>query len=237
MLRSNWLFVFASLAVAAGGMQISSATGLPDGGPVGVIRGEVTDSSGAPISGAKVYCERPGLVVKVTPTTTDGNGKFEISGLAIGTYIVFASKEEAGLPDTSSSFYADRPEEVALSQMRPAANVVVEMPPRAGELHGTVTDAESGEPIAGAQVRLTRSGDPNRFLQFASGLKDGMFKVLIPAGRRIDVSVSAGGYQTWGSHIGPVKPGTETNLRISLQKGSSRSGAHDGAPKTGPAPI
>jgi large repetitive protein len=224
VLRSSWLFVLASLALAVGGMRISRGTDPPDGGPVGLIRGEATDSSGTPISGAKVYCERPGLVTKVTPTITDGNGKFEISGLAVGTYLVFASKEEAGFPDTFSSFYADRPEQVALSQTRPAANVVVGMPPRAGELVGTVTDARSGEPIAGAQVRLARSGDPNRFLQFASGLKDGRFDVLIPAGRGIDVSVSAGGYQTWDSHIGPVKPGAETDLRISLQ------GGYNGAP-------
>jgi len=187
------------------------------GRPEGVIRGEVIDPSGSPVPGARVYCERPGIVTKPIPATTDQNGRFKIPRLKLGTYMVFASKEDAGYADTLGSFYADPPSKITLYVLQPVADVTVRMPPQAGVLTGSVKDATSAEPIVGAQIRLTRSEDSERFVQFASQLGDGTFKRLVPADKGIDISVSAEGYQTWKSHLDPVKSGTEINLDISMQ--------------------
>ena len=226
MSRSTTLLTLALiLSAAPEGTQMLGASELQAGPPEGavregVIRGEVIDPSGSPVRGARVYCERPGIVTKPIPALTDQNGRFEIPRLKMGTYMVFASKEDAGYADTLGSFYADPPSKITLFAQEPVANVTVRMPPQAGVLTGSVKDATSGEPIVGAQIRLTRSEASDRYIQFASRVGDGTFKTLVPADKGIDISVSSANHYTWKSHLDPVKSGSELNLDISMQSAS-----------------
>ncbi len=77
---SRIVLVIAVLFALSGAAQAQTA---------GIIRGQVTDESGAMIPAAKVTVSTGAGVVKVV--TTGGDGSYVVSGLADGTYTVLAS--------------------------------------------------------------------------------------------------------------------------------------------------
>jgi carboxypeptidase family protein len=218
------LALFLTSATQAGTqMTIARDEGAND--RIGIIRGEIRDSEGKSVSDVRVYVQRPGRVTKPAPVVTNDEGYFEISHLKVGSYLVFVSKEHEGYADTGSSFYADAPEQIVLTSEKPVVSVVLTMPPRAAAVMGNVTDADSGEPIPGAQIRLTRSADPQRWIQFAASLGDAKFSTLVPAHQKIDVMISAAGFHSWSSQLEGLEPGTERELSAVLKR-ETASGPH-----------
>jgi hypothetical protein len=58
---------------------------------VGSIAGVVRDASGAVLPGATVEVASPALIEKLRSTTTDGNGRYQIPALSVGSYSVTIS--------------------------------------------------------------------------------------------------------------------------------------------------
>src|SRR5688572_17047348 len=72
----------------------------------GTLEGVVRDLEGKPITEATVLAaeERVGRSRRFK-TITDSNGKFVLSKVAPGEYVVKAYKESAGIPDAFTSFH------------------------------------------------------------------------------------------------------------------------------------
>ncbi len=162
-------------------------------------QGKVTDqTSGDVISGATVYVfnELLGAALGSLPAvTTAADGTFQIPGLAPGTYQILVIEPNHGALETTLTVPAGgaTPPPLALSMGPPSA------------LSGTITEAASGLPLAGAVVFLFRTSDgslaastpANDQGQYQlSGLAAGTYDVVVdPPGYTQqlipDVSVSA----------------------------------------------
>jgi len=194
----------------------------------GVIQGTVLDEVGRPLQGAKVHAELHGVLVAkaIRYVESDEKGTFAIDRLAYGTYDVSGQKEEDGYPDSSFSFYTDKPvaTSAVISPEHPAATVALKLGPKAGVITGTVRDALTGKPIP-ASFMLRASS--KRWMGTSQPSK---FRVLIPSATDISVEVSSAGYKTWvydgsGSDSRPLRlePGSEMRLDIRLEAAFDKS--------------
>src|SRR5579871_63869 len=163
----------------------------------GVIRGTVVDEVGQPIQAAKVHAELHGVPMAkaIRYVESDQNGEFAIDRLDYGTYDVNGQKEEGVYPDTSFSFYSDKPlaASVQISPDRPIATVALKLGPKAAIMSGTVRDALTGKPIP-VGLMLRRADNSKNFLSTSA---PPTFRILIPASADVTVEVSAPGYKTW----------------------------------------
>jgi hypothetical protein len=137
----------------------ASATALREVVGRGVILGTVSDSTGAPLRGATVR-----LVGTDFSARTDLSGAYRLEGLPVGRYLVAADHPgyaAFGVPaaEWELELAAEAPARVDL-QARNVAAVVTRLcagrPPEPGRATARVTlvNSASGEPIAGALVRL-----------------------------------------------------------------------------------
>jgi hypothetical protein len=135
-----------SVTAQAGGYQSQTATSVVGGGSTATqnfaltssastLTGTVTDAvAGTPVSGATVSAG-------TASASTNANGVFTITGLAPGTYTATAS----------ATGYAAQSASVTIT----AASTTTQnfaLSPNPGTISGTVTDAATGAPIAGATV-------------------------------------------------------------------------------------
>lgn len=144
------------------------------------ISGVIQDSiSQRPIAGAKVCISSLNL-----EALTDANGNYSLTGLLIGTYpvIVLAVNHQ------SMNFMAS----VVPGETNKADFVLI--PLTNGLIKGTITDAATGEPVAGASIEIEGSA----MLAAASegdgtykmvGVPPGTYKVLIINAEYADASV------------------------------------------------
>jgi hypothetical protein len=134
----------------------------------GWIVGQLTDAhSGAPLSGIGVYVSAPDDMsspAKTLSGTTDSKGNYAIGPLPTENYRVFY--QQCCAP---TSAYAD---EYYNQQFYQAPNLVPVTAPKrtklgnepmyvGGVITGRVTDAVTGEPLAGVEI-FVRSSDPQR---------------------------------------------------------------------------
>jgi thermitase len=119
--------------------RINAARAVGDGAPVlpGSISGQVTDTeNGSAISGAQV-------TDGTRTATTDATGEYTIADVPAGGYEVTASKE--GYQSASLTVNV-------ISGGTSTANIPLNEVVLPGSITGSVTDAETGSPIAGATV-------------------------------------------------------------------------------------
>jgi protocatechuate 3,4-dioxygenase beta subunit len=156
-----------TVQASAAGYQKGSAAGITveEGGTAeavevrlskgGVVTGRVLESrTGKPVLGATVRAELsgggPGGMIRIgdgqseNEAETDAEGKYEIAGLAPGTWTLTASH-----PD-----WSDTTARVELKDAPVTADIRLG---RGGSIGGTVT--AGGRPVPGAQVGLAPSGD------------------------------------------------------------------------------
>ncbi|HCJ09660.1 MAG TPA: hypothetical protein DHW14_00640 [Clostridiales bacterium] len=129
------------------------------------VSGTVTSAAtGRPLAGARVVVmDQAGI--HVTTVLTDGAGRYEVEGLAAGSYTLLFQAADF------------RSERTGVS-LDPGDAVVVDqaLEPDPGALRGTVTDAVTGEPLAGAAAVLrTAAGVP-----VGSALTDDRGVFLLP---------------------------------------------------------
>jgi hypothetical protein len=175
----------------------------------GVISVKVVDQTGAPKSSAIVGMYPPPGVLSVgaiPECRTDSSGICARKGLQLGTYVIWAKKPADGYPDLSFDFYSHLskrnngrrvfPAVVSLTSLRPAANVVFKLGPKAAKLTIETVDESSGARVDEKTIILRRADDPNDFLSVGQGSSS---TILIPPDEDIQIEVVAEGFKSWRS--------------------------------------
>jgi hypothetical protein len=162
----------------------------------GQINGVVTDEAGSPVAHAQVSPQLKGVYVRHTLRTivkTDDKGRFEVDGLRMGEYAVYAFKEDEGYPDISIPLYRTRPAPGArLSADHPTANVNVVIGPKGGIVRASVRDAVTHAPLPSQLVLQKADGSAMVYLSEAPD-----FQVLLPADTEVLLEVRVEGYKPW----------------------------------------
>lgn len=175
----------------------STATSKP-----GTISGRVVNESGRPLRNARVSLERVGsmtqrMSAETTMTTTDREGKFEVSGLQSASYRIFAFREG----------YAPliRDLEHSHALLYHVGDSVTLTLTKGGVITGAVT-TQAGEPIVGVRVRavVVHSANslpfPYNRTSFSASTDDrGIYRIYgLPEGTYV---VWAGGGGEMGSSV------------------------------------
>lgn len=208
-------------------LPIFLLAGVSFGQGYGSIEGTVTDEGGMAISGATVYAFRIGPMTSVIPTAeTDAAGYYIFKRLDYGRYAVAPAKPADGyprpfdVPNCTQMKYA----EIELSDENQSAKSDLRFGKKAGVLVGTVSDADSGNPVD-ANVEFRCIVDPSQFVS-GSGLTNARFRVLVPSDTPISMTVSQTGFENWhftrNGVVEPIllAPGETLALEIRLKKNS-----------------
>jgi hypothetical protein len=144
------------------------------------------------VAGGTVYAVPQFLTFDgTTPRSakTDAKGEFDFrGGFQLGTYKLYARKDEDGYPDPLKAFYAHlkgEAQSVAITDDHRSATVKVKLAERAGVMAGRVIDAASGAPVKAFLFFL--DGDGNR----REILADGEYRAVLPAGKDLILMVTA----------------------------------------------
>lgn len=175
------------LGMSASG-QLPTEDGSGDGSDdlYGTVTGTVSDAdTGDACEGATVTIEYHGILRE---DTTDDEGRYTFNSVPI----CFCLKTVTALKDG----YETQSLDVGVSKMTVVDFQLVPDggdDPYGGTVTGTVTDAETGQPIEGALVRITHHGEVSEALTD----EDGRYTVTgIPLCYCLkDISVSAEGYE------------------------------------------
>jgi hypothetical protein len=190
----------------------------------GTIEGTVLDQNGLPVRGARVYAEPIDGVntnhgTRLNSAVSDTNGKFVLPGVVAGLNLVMAGKEQEGFCNT---LFAALTEDVAVvprvvvtaGEVSRGVAVVLST---CAKLSGTVSDATTGMPMPGAQIRLIREDDPKLDVLIASN-RYGKFEFTVP-NIPYTLEVSAPGYEGWKRSGIRLAAKGMADLEIRLRKG------------------
>ena len=186
-------------AVVQSGMTTLSSFGLLS--DPGSIQG-VVQSGSSPIVSAFVSVSVLQGNTVISSTLTDGNGDYLITGLQPGNYVIKAGAAGYQLGVQGVSVVADQTVTANFS-----------LSPDPGTISGTVTDAITLNPIAGASVQILQGTT-----LLSSGLTDSNGNFIFPsfAPGSYTITVSAAGYQTFSISTQVVSDRTTTTA-IALQ--------------------
>jgi Carboxypeptidase regulatory-like domain len=121
--------------------------------------------------------------------STDGDGRFQIEQLKIGTYSVFAVKEDEGYTMENQS----PGQTITITNEQPLAVVTLRMSPNGGILTFSVKDKTTGKPIP--EVRITYQAVDAT--SSGSGRHPSNFRLTLPTATDLIVVLSAKGYKSW----------------------------------------
>lgn len=142
---------------------------------------------------------------------SDSTGHFEISGLALLNYHVYASKPQDGYPNADPAYSDENQAAIALSRDHPSGSVIISLR-KAGMLIADVRDKTTGKPVSASYKlsvpkRWARQGELSHPL-------------LIHPSTDVRLEVSATGYKTW-FYSDESNPSRQLPLR--LESGEQRS--------------
>lgn len=200
---------------------IMMATCFPETG--GRVAGVVLDQSGIPLPNATVFI---GTVARGPSTQTDGEGRFVLEGVPVGTVGLHAYKVSDGYPYDIFAFFT-MPEEkepfVEVVSGQTVANVVIQLGARAAFLNLYITD-EKGSP-RDAELFFSRPdlGKTGNYERGAQSKEESLMVPPVP----FRLTVEARGFEPW--HYGGnewqtdkglirLKSGQNLNLSVHLRK-------------------
>jgi hypothetical protein len=211
-MRASWFatsFLLVSSCVAQA--QINE--------PNGRITGTVVDQAQQPIAGATVMAvETLNQSLNNPPSAkSDSTGQFEITGLTLRSYHVYASKPQDGYPEADPAYSEENQSAIALSPDHPSGSVIISLR-KAGMLITDVRDKATGKPVSASYTLSV----PKRW-QTQGQLS---YPLLIHPSTDVMLEVSARGYKTWSYYdaSNPLHPqplrlesGEQRSLRIELE--------------------
>jgi hypothetical protein len=218
------LVVLAALSVA-----LQSDQTIPAG--FGAVAGEVIDArTRKPIADATVVAERDDIEgsSKVPHATTDEEGKFFLSEVPPGRYVMAASKEQDYYPDIDNAAFAvdlAALPKVSVRAGQVTGGVVVPVE-KGGKLLGVIQDSRTRAPVVSALIRVSRVDNPKLWLRTGPDIH-GHFELVIPD-CPFNLEVTAAGYRRWtfdqkGREVLQVKPETTKELLILLEESDGRT--------------
>jgi hypothetical protein len=159
----------------------------------------VFDPSGKAVKGARVSATPLETSVSgmIPMAVTNSSGEFNLVLPSLGLTRIYAVAEEQGYPDTSGSLYASPTNKLPEVKLSPGltlddVDVVIT---RGVKVHISIRNETNKEIIRTARVRFQASDAPDEWTSMTTAL-DGTLDTVLPS-RRLDISVSASGYQPW----------------------------------------
>jgi hypothetical protein len=179
----------------------------------GRITGTVVDQAQRPIVGAYVMAvETLNQNLNNPPSAkSDSSGHFEITGLALRNYHVYASKWQDGYPEADPAYSDENQTAIVLSPDQPSGSVIISIR-KAGMVIAHVRDKTTGKPVS-ASYKLSVPKRWERQGELSHPL-------LIHPSTDVMLEVSASGYKTW-FYSDESNPSRQLPLR--LESGELRS--------------
>jgi hypothetical protein len=214
--RSAILLVLLALPTYAQVGQASSSVQ-----PAGTISGFVLDPQDRIVEHASVCTSSFSNNKTMTNcrTVTDQNGRFTIEQVPMGSYSVFAAKEEDGY-----SMLEQIPgQKVVLTADRSFAQLTLKLGSRSGRLTGTARDKQTGKPIGPeGKLSITYVSVEENSTGSIERLDGSNLRASLPAGKEFIIFVTAPGYAPWfyvNNQSRPtlrLEPGEEKALDVEL---------------------
>jgi hypothetical protein len=158
-----------------------------------VIKGQVFDDQGRPVSGANVIATpEGGLRGRVPSPSSDSRGEFNIVVYKSDGFKVTASKPADGYPSSSNPFYyptEDSSVRVLVLEGEPAPFATIRFGPKAGNIAGRIVDAETGRVVEDFQINLCRAEVPKYCYRQSAKHSSGQFNILVPAAPVYDTDI------------------------------------------------
>lgn len=213
-----------------------------------VIKGQVLDDQGRPVSGAVVNANPDGgLRGRVPSASSDTRGEFTIVVYKTDGFKVTASKPADGYPSSFNPFYYPTEDSLAhvwVQEGQAAPFVTIRFGPRAGRVVGRIVDAETGRVVEDVQLTLCRAEVPKYCHRHSAKSLGGQFNILVPASTPFTVQASASGYKDWYEAEGGDQPvpvqvasGATKVLSVSLERLSARGDGGNSTALGAPLPL
>jgi hypothetical protein len=187
--------------IVAGGMLYFSPqmTIVPPQPTTGTVTGKIVDAStGQPLSGVSVVVESDMAI----HSETDATGSFMLSDIPAGLQSISFSL--LGYSAVSAKM------EIAAGFVIDLGTLPLSPNPTTSVLKGSITDAESGQPIVGATISFSGSSDGSAVTEL-----DGTFLVPEVAPGEISITVSKAGYYPMAGDV-TVISGSVLFLQLQL---------------------
>ena len=194
-----------------------------------VIKGQVLDDQGRPVSGAQVTANPDGgLKGKAPSASSDSRGEFTIVVYKADNYKMTASKPADGYPSSFNPFYYPAEDSLAHVMVREgqaAPFATIHLGPKAGKIAGRIVDAETGRVVEDVQFTLCRAEIPKYCHRPFTKYPGGNFDILVPE-TPFTLQISASGYKDWYGSEGVdhrstplrVDPGITKVMNVLLEK-------------------
>jgi 5-hydroxyisourate hydrolase-like protein (transthyretin family) len=188
----------------------------------GAIEGTVTDEQGAPVTGVTVRATDTDMETRYSDAVTDDDGHYRIGPLTTADYVVRFNAYAAG---KQSEYYADAPTlytatPVHVMSGKRSTGIDAQVSARS-VLRGTVTDAETGDPIPYARVDLYEKQGPHWQGLSTSAYADrrGRYELTGVWGTYRLLAVDSG-YETHGYAFHPAAPSVEEGETVVVAGGA-----------------
>ena len=213
-----------------------------------VIKGQVLDDHGRPVSSANVIASPDGgLRGRLPSASSDSRGEFSIVVYKPDSYKVSASKPADGHPSTSNPFYYPTEDSLAHVSVLGAGEApfaTIRFGPRAGNFAGRIVDAETGSVVEDFQIILCRAEVPKYCQRLSTKHSGGQFSIPVPQ-VLLTIQISASGYEDWygaeredGRPMSvQVSPGTTKGLDVSLKRLAARGNDANSTVLESPQPL
>ncbi|MEW4224362.1 carboxypeptidase regulatory-like domain-containing protein [Rossellomorea marisflavi] len=179
----NYSTLTLGTSIVSGQTTVLNATLTPN---PGTLTGLVTDTGSTPLSGVNITVTTSSGTGTIVATTVTGNdGTYTIPGLAPGNYIVVAS---------GTNFQQGSEGATITSGATTVVNFILAANP--GSLAGTITNAQTGTPIPGANVQVRILDAGGSIIATVSSDTNGQYSVANLAPGFYTVVASAPNFQT-----------------------------------------
>ena len=214
-MRRIWFFAVFLLASSFGVYPQTAISSRSDGRITGTVIGQ----TGQPIARAQVMAVETLNQSLNNPASakSDSNGQFEISGLPLRNYHVYAWKPQDGYPGADPAYSEENQAAIALSPDRPSGSVIISIR-KAGIVTLDVRDKTTGKRVSG-WYKLSL---PQRW----ESQGETRYPLLIHPEADVMLEVSVRGYKKWfySDASNPSRPlplrlesGEQKFLRIELE--------------------
>ena len=183
------------------------------------IVGRAVDEMGKPVADATILAVTVGKSNAWWSASADSMGQFHLQ-LPNGEFLLAATKEKAGYPDCRKNFFVCGSMRIRVSGTEPRTVTLRVLKP--ASLTGTISAADSAEPISKAVLRIRRGDD---YFIMDERLVDSQFSVQVPSDVELSIEVIVG-YYRWWEYRNPItedaslklNPGGQDHITVKLNR-------------------